>query len=183
MTLRTFTSLEEAVNFLLKFQPCDHGNTIRVGYASLQKCEDCGLTFDGGNQNRYGEESENFKAALCFLYETAASRPSSPELPKRKDPEDQEGAISSINSLPPVFFKGICHGVGIWDRGPDDPHQMVSIYGEDDENWFLETSFSSYWLERLISLLQQAQRYLNWVCEKEPDGFGYKRINKQVQTP
>lgn len=69
---------------------------------------------------------------------------------------------------------GRCIGVELHDRAPDDPHQMVRIMVEDDENWFPKIDFSSYWLDEAILTLQAARDHLNRTCETD-GGFGWKK--------
>lgn len=37
-----------------------------------------------------------------------------------------------------IDFKGNCKGIRLTRRGENDPHIMVSILTEDDENWFVD---------------------------------------------
>lgn len=71
-------------------------------------------------------------------------------------------------------LKGTCHGVLFCRRGPDDPHVMIQLLVEDDGNWFTSDSgFSSYWLPEYIELMQEALKWLEANCDKDPDGYGW----------
>ena len=72
-------------------------------------------------------------------------------------------------------FLGSCHGVILTRRGgKDDPHVCVQIITEDDENWFIsDNNFSSFWLPPLMSVLQQAQDWMEKNCDSD-DKFGWK---------
>ena len=75
-------------------------------------------------------------------------------------------------------FLGKCMGVELSQRGMNDPHILVNILMEDDENWFKKASFSSSWLDEMIQQLQAAKAF----CEtQEKDmhngrqyGFNFK---------
>lgn len=58
-------------------------------------------------------------------------------------------------------FKGNCFGADINDRGRSDPVQMLHLYIEDDENWFHKCSINAFWLNEMIDVLKDAQKYLN----------------------
>lgn len=49
-------------------------------------------------------------------------------------------------------IKGKCFGVRLEERKDYEP--LIIIMCEDDENWFDELSFSSYWLDELIKILK-----------------------------
>jgi hypothetical protein len=67
-----------------------------------------------------------------------------------------------------IQFRGNCMGVKLRERGPNDPHITVILEVEDDENWYEQCDFSSYWLDELIEKLQQAKKF----CEsQEPDNY------------
>jgi len=72
-------------------------------------------------------------------------------------------------------FLGSCHGVILTRRGgKDDPHVCVQIITEDDENWFIsDNNFSSFWLPMLMSVLQEAQDWMEKNCDPDDD-WGWK---------
>ncbi len=69
-------------------------------------------------------------------------------------------------------------GVKIIPRGPNDEHVVIQIITEDDENWFDHgNSFSSYWIDDLIDVLQETRRYIQHFTEADiVNGrqYGYK---------
>ena len=70
-------------------------------------------------------------------------------------------------------FLGSCHGVILTRRGKDDPHVCMHIITEDDGNWHIsDTGFSTFWLPKLISVLQEAQDWMEKNCD--PDTHGWK---------
>lgn len=70
--------------------------------------------------------------------------------------------------------KGSQFAVELVPRGPKDNHICLQLKGEDDENWFnIGNSFSSFWLNDLIRVLQNAQTMLDDQCVKDPKGWGY----------
>ncbi len=72
-------------------------------------------------------------------------------------------------------FLGKCHGVILTRRGKDDPHVCMQIITEDDENWFVSDSdFSAFWLPGLISVLQEAQTWIEKNCLAEHGGWIFK---------
>ena len=79
-----------------------------------------------------------------------------------------------------IDFKGDCKGIRLTRRGENDPHIMVNILTEDDENWFVNenNTFSSYWIDDLIKQLNNAKSFIE---SQEPDiyennqyGFKFK---------
>ena len=73
-----------------------------------------------------------------------------------------------------VIFQGECHRVILQNRGLNDKHVCILIESEDDGNWFAsESPFSSYWLPKLIPLMNAAMSYLESNCIKDPDGYGW----------
>lgn len=73
-------------------------------------------------------------------------------------------------------FRGDCMGVRLEKRDDKDKHIVVVLETEDDEQWFEKTSFSSYWLDELIEVLQAASSFCK---SQEPDivkgeQFGWK---------
>jgi hypothetical protein len=58
---------------------------------------------------------------------------------------------------PQFTGKGHCHGVNLVHRGESDDHALVQIFTEDDGTWSQQMSFSNYWLDDLILVLQAAQ--------------------------
>ena len=79
-----------------------------------------------------------------------------------------------------IDFKGNCKGIRLTRRGENDPHIMVSILTEDDENWFVDekNKFSSYWIDDLIEQLKNAKSFIESqepdVYEKRQYGFKFK---------
>jgi len=79
-------------------------------------------------------------------------------------------------------FKGNCKGVRLVKRGTEDSHISVQILTEDDGDWFVDerNQFSSYWIDDLITQLQEAKSYIE---SQDPDiyegkQYGYKFKNK-----
>jgi hypothetical protein len=66
-------------------------------------------------------------------------------------------------------FRGECLEVHVHERAEGDPHLAVSIGGEDDGEWFEDMTFSSAWIDELITQLQLAQAFLK---TQEPDIAG-----------
>lgn len=67
-------------------------------------------------------------------------------------------------------------GVEIVPRGRDDDHACIQILSEDDDNWFESgSSFSSFWLDDLIKVLQSAKTELQTNYEKEEFGYKFKK--------
>lgn len=78
----------------------------------------------------------------------------------------------------PPQFHGSCMGVDIRSRGGDvKDHAMVVMYVEDDEIWHEKESFSSYWLDEQIRVLQEAKAYLDANYDKGK--WGYERRNSE----
>lgn len=79
-----------------------------------------------------------------------------------------------------IDFKGNCKGIRLTRRGENDPHIMVSILTEDDENWFVDKNnkFSSYWIDDLIKQLNTAKSFIESqepdIYEKTQYGFKFK---------
>lgn len=57
-----------------------------------------------------------------------------------------------------VFGCNLVQRDGNWDG--KDKHVMVKVYGGDDGNYWPEMEFSSFWLDGLITMLQEAQNDL-----------------------
>lgn len=74
-----------------------------------------------------------------------------------------------------MTIRGGQFGVDFEPRGSNDPHVCVRILTEDDEHWSASNvSFSSYWLDDFIAVLQAAKAALG-ATTFEPDGrFGYR---------
>lgn len=79
-------------------------------------------------------------------------------------------------------FKGNCKGVRLVKREENDPHICIQILTGDDGNWFVDdkSKFSSYWIDDLITQLQEAKSYIE---SQDPDiyegkQYGYKFKNK-----
>lgn len=73
-------------------------------------------------------------------------------------------------------IKGKQFGVRFEPRGDgaNDNHICIQILTEDDENWFeAGNSFSSYWLEDLITVLQTANDAMKQNAKKDGK-YGYK---------
>lgn len=79
-----------------------------------------------------------------------------------------------------VVFLGSCLGIGLKERGPNDPHVLIQILVGadlvgDDENWFtLESSFSSFWLPDLEDQLTEAKAWIEQHCTYQPGGWIFK---------
>lgn len=58
-------------------------------------------------------------------------------------------------------------GVSSFDNG----RVLVTLYSEDDETWYIKTSFSSYWLQDMIDQLSEAKRYLTKECKIDNQGL------------
>jgi len=59
-------------------------------------------------------------------------------------------------------FKGNQFGVRFESRSDNDNRVCIQLLGEDDEHWFeIGNTFSSFWLDDLISVLQTARAHLN----------------------
>lgn len=48
------------------------------------------------------------------------------------------------------------------------PEGCIELYTEDDENWFLVTTFNHFWIEDLMKILNVAQRTFD--RQREPSG-------------
>jgi hypothetical protein len=77
-------------------------------------------------------------------------------------------------------LKGIQFGVRFVERGPKDKHVCIQLLSEDDETWFeVGNSFSSFWLDDLIQVLERAKALMasnpnqNHVFETD-SGCGYR---------
>jgi hypothetical protein len=53
-------------------------------------------------------------------------------------------------------FLGRCMGVRLKARGAGDPHITFTLLVEDDGTWHEKNTISSFWIEELIGVLQQA---------------------------
>ena len=70
---------------------------------------------------------------------------------------------------------GKCHGVLLTRRGTNDPHVCMQIITEDDENWFVsDSSFSSFWLPNFMTVLREAQDWINQNCDLTDEGWSFK---------
>lgn len=69
--------------------------------------------------------------------------------------EDRAARFRDLRKVPPLH--GDLFGVHITDRGRDDPHKLISLHIEDDENWHFVVSFSHEWLPELIRILETAR--------------------------
>jgi len=61
-----------------------------------------------------------------------------------------------------IKFEGTAHRICLRPRNrkDGDMHIAVEIDCEDDDNWFNKSSFSSFWIDELIQLLQTAKNYM-----------------------
>lgn len=65
-------------------------------------------------------------------------------------------------------------GVRFQTRGENDSHILIQIMSEDDENWYEHgNSFSSFWLDELISVLTIAKENLEHRAEKTEFGYDF----------
>ena len=78
------------------------------------------------------------------------------------------------------IVKGECFGIVIHERGKDDPHITISIIVEDDENWAITktASMSSFWLSDFKNVLNEADKWIQENCTKDPLGFGFYTLLK-----
>lgn len=72
--------------------------------------------------------------------------------------EDRVSQYRDLRKVPPLA--GDLFGIHITDRGRDDPHKVINLHVEDDENWHFAMSFSHHWLPELIHLLETARKAL-----------------------
>jgi hypothetical protein len=73
------------------------------------------------------------------------------------------------------LFFGKQFGVGLLPRGENDPHVLVQLLSEDDENWFpSEQPTSSYWTSDLQAVLSEAQGWMEANCDPDKDGYGWQ---------
>lgn len=71
--------------------------------------------------------------------------------------------------------KGTQFAAELVPRGQDDDHVCIQLKGKDDENGFeIGNPFSSFWLDDLIQVLQNAKAVLKSRCAEDPEGWGYK---------
>lgn len=79
-----------------------------------------------------------------------------------------------------ITIKKRCKGVRVTDRNTDknDLHQMIEILTEDDEQWFVSDSFSTYWLDELIDSLTEARTLLQSNPSFKKTQWGFERIGK-----
>jgi hypothetical protein len=59
-----------------------------------------------------------------------------------------------------IEIKGGCFGVRIDKPLAGGEYEAITLMVEDDENWFDKVSFSGFWLEDIIAVLQEAKDYL-----------------------
>lgn len=73
-------------------------------------------------------------------------------------------------------IKGQQFGVRLDARGHEDPHVIIQLLGEDDENWFtIGNGFSSFWLDDLILVLQDTRAILMSNTQRfERESYGYR---------
>lgn len=81
-------------------------------------------------------------------------------------------------------FLGGCFGVGLYKRGPNDPHVCFIVLVEDDGNWFEnKNGGSSFWLKDLQEQLNDAIIWIEQNCDpdiKDGNNWGWKfKENKQ----
>jgi hypothetical protein len=71
-----------------------------------------------------------------------------------------------------ISFRGSCQGVGLKQRGPNDPHVCYVILTEDDEYWFVssEQSASAFWMPELMDCFEQATEWLRHNAVKDEHG-------------
>lgn len=78
-----------------------------------------------------------------------------------------------LKRIKPV--KGARNGVKFVPRGKDDPHILIQLLGEDDDNWFNSDGvMSSFWIDDLILTLQRAKETLSKKANPDRDGFGFE---------
>jgi hypothetical protein len=72
-------------------------------------------------------------------------------------------------------IKGNQFGVRFEKRGPKDPHVIIQLLSEDDDNWFeVGNSFSAFWISDLIAVLETAQETLKNNAKWNRKEFGYE---------
>ncbi len=75
-------------------------------------------------------------------------------------------------------IKGGQLGVILHPRSNEDNHVCVQIISEDDGNWSKNGQyFSSFWIDDLIFVLEEAKEKMKRKCKKGKDGFGYEFKN------
>lgn len=71
-----------------------------------------------------------------------------------------------------IRFTGECLGVRLSPHGDNDPHIMVTTLTGDDGEWFDGQTFSSAWLDEMITELQLARAFMD---KQRRDGkYGWK---------
>lgn len=76
-------------------------------------------------------------------------------------------------------LKGKQFGVRLVQRASKDEHICIQLLSEDDENWFeVGNSFSAYWLDDLISILQNAKTILEADTLKHRWGYDFS-VNRE----
>lgn len=69
-------------------------------------------------------------------------------------------------------------GLDFVKRGANDNHTCIKLFAEDDGHYWETNNFSSYWIDTLITILQEAREELNNKDRFTPDGkWGYKFKN------
>lgn len=72
-------------------------------------------------------------------------------------------------------IKRTVFGIRFDKRGENDRHVVLRLLGEDDGNWFdRDVYFSSFWLDELIRVLEQAKRDMQEGCESEQWGYKFR---------
>jgi hypothetical protein len=75
-----------------------------------------------------------------------------------------------------IVFLGTCIGIGLAERGPNDPHVIVQILVEDDDNWFTsEYAWSSFWLPDLQIQLDECKSWIERHCNRKVGGWEFKK--------
>lgn len=69
-----------------------------------------------------------------------------------------------------------CFGLTLTRRGINDNHLMIELLSEDDGNWWIESTFSSYYLDAYIDMLLKAKKELetNPRFKKDKKEGGYR---------
>lgn len=73
-----------------------------------------------------------------------------------------------------VPVEGKFFGIDFSKRDDSDDHAMVDIYSRGTKLWFKDDSFSSYWIDDLVDVLNQAKIILEKDLKKEDDDYGYR---------
>ena len=74
-------------------------------------------------------------------------------------------------------FLGKCLGVVLTNRMSNDPHVVLIIVSEFQDQWYATPNhigFSSYWLEELRAQMELAQKWMKDNCDPHEGGWKFK---------